>query len=251
MITLKENQSYAITLRFIKNKLQHYLNAVEKEIENLDMDYPQQWGEARVAEIKLHMEDLVGCTEALQAGMISVKNAVNYCIECKSKMDQTLTRYARNVLNREGKDKKSLEKLEPLVLAVVEFKRFAPETIIRENLSGREAKLEKLSYGIPSYSDIATILRVEDVAPKNLLVMVQRSLRKKAEIAKDEQRDFDFEKNYDLEGNKILEFSQNHIQTRLDLSNPDNHSFLKATLPRTNQKFMDRNHNKVEEQVKV
>lgn len=251
MITLKENQSYAITLRFIKNKLQHYLNAVEKEIENLDMDYPQQWGEARVAEIKLHMEDLVGCTEALQAGMISVKNAVNYCIECKSKMDQTLTRYARNVLNREGKDKKSLEKLEPLVLAVVEFKRFAPETIIRENLSGREAKLEKLSYGIPSYSDIATILRVEDVAPKNLLVMVQRSLRKKAEIAKDEQRDFDFEKNYDLEGNKILEFSQNHIQTRLDISNPDNHSFLKATLPRTNQKFMDRNHNKVEEQVKV
>lgn len=251
MITLKENQSYAITLRFIKNKLQHYLNAVEQEIENLDMDYPQQWGEARVAEIKLHMEDLVGCTEALQAGMISVKNAVNYCIECKSKMDQTLTRYARNVLNREGKDKKSLEKLEPLVLAVVEFKRFAPETIIRENLSGREAKLEKLSYGIPSYSDIATILRVEDVAPKNLLVMVQRSLRKKAEIAKDEQRDFDFEKNYDLEGNKILEFSQNHIQTRLDLSNPDNHSFLKATLPRTNQKFMDRNHNKVEEQVKV
>ena len=189
MITLKENQSYAITLRFIKNKLQHYLNAVEKEIENLDMDYPQQWGEARVAEIKLYMEDLVGCTEALQAGMISVKNAVNYCIECKSKMDQTLTRYARNVLNREGKDKKSLEKLEPLVLAVVEFKRFAPETIIRENLSGREAKLEKLSYGIPSYSDIATILRVEDVAPKNLLVMVQRSLRKKAEIAKDEQRD--------------------------------------------------------------
>lgn len=251
MITLKENQSYAITLRFIKNKLQHYLNAVEKEIENLDMDYPRQWGEARVAEIKLHMEDLVGCTEALQAGMISVKNAVNYCIECKSKMDQTLTRYARNVLNREGKDKKSLEKLEPLVLAVVEFKRFAPETIIRENLSGREAKLEKLSYGIPSYSDIATILRVEDVAPKNLLVMVQRSLRKKAEIAKDEQRDFDFEKNYDLEGNKILEFSQNHIQTRLDLNNPDNHSFLKATLPRTNQKFMDRNHNKVEEQVKV
>lgn len=251
MITLKENQSYAITLRFIKNKLQHYLNAVEKEIENLNMDYPQQWGEARVAEIKLHMEDLVGCTEALQAGMISVKNAVNYCIECKSKMDQTLTRYARNVLNREGKDKKSLEKLEPLVLAVVEFKRFAPETIIRENLSGREAKLEKLSYGIPSYSDIATILRVEDVAPKNLLVMVQRSLRKKAEIAKDEQRDFDFEKNYDLEGNKILEFSQNHIQTRLDLNNPDNHSFLKATLPRTNQKFMDRNHNKVEEQVKV
>mgnify|MGYP004508371393 FL=1 len=251
MITLKENQSYAITLRFIKNKLQHYLNAVEQEIENLDMDYPQQWGEARVAEIKLHMEDLVGCTEALQAGMISVKNAVKYCIECKSKMDQTLTRYARNVLNREGKDKKSLEKLEPLVLAVVEFKRFAPETIIRENLSGREAKLEKLSYGIPSYSDIATILRVEDVAPKNLLVMVQRSLRKKAEIAKDEQRDFDFEKNYDLEGNKILEFSQNHIQTRLDLSNPDNHSFLKATLPRTNQKFMDRNHNKVEEQVKV
>lgn len=251
MITLKENQSYAITLRFIKNKLQHYLNAVEKEIENLDMDYPQQWGEARVAEIKLHMEDLVGCTEALQAGMISVKNAVNYCIECKSKMDQTLTRYARNVLNREGKDKKSLEKLEPLVLAVVEFKRFAPETIIRENLSGREAKLEKLSYGIPSYSDIATILRVEDVAPKNLLVMVQRNLRKKAEIAKDEQRDFDFEKNYDLEGNKILEFSQNHIQTRLDLNNPDNHSFLKATLPRTNQKFMDRNHNKVEEQVKV
>lgn len=251
MITLKENQSYAITLRFIKNKLQHYLNAVEKEIENLDMDYPQQWGEARVVEIKLHMEDLVGCTEALQAGMISVKNAVNYCIECKSKMDQTLTRYARNVLNREGKDKKSLEKLEPLVLAVVEFKRFAPETIIRENLSGREAKLEKLSYGIPSYSDIATILRVEDVAPKNLLVMVQRSLRKKAEIAKDEQRDFDFEKNYDLEGNKILEFSQNHIQTRLDLNNPDNHSFLKATLPRTNQKFMDRNHNKVEEQVKV
>ena len=251
MITLKENQSYAITLRFIKNKLQHYLNAVEKEIENLDMDYPQQWGEARVAEIKLHMEDLVGCTEALQAGMISVKNAVNYCIECKSKMDQTLTRYARNVLNREGKDKKSLEKLEPLVLAVVEFKRFAPETIIRENLSGREAKLEKLSYGIPSYSDIATILRVEDVAPKNLLVMVQRSLRKKAEIAKDEQRDFDFEKNYDLEGNNILEFSQNHIQTRLDLNNPDNHSFLKATLPRTNQKFMDRNHNKVEEQVKV
>ena len=251
MITLKENQSYAITLRFIKNKLQHYLNAVEKEIENLDMDYPQQWGEARVAEIKLHMEDLVGCTEALQAGMISVKNAVNYCIECKSKMDQTLTRYARNVLNREGKDKKSLEKLEPLVLAVVEFKRFAPETIIRENLSGREAKLETLSYGIPSYSDIATILRVEDVAPKNLLVMVQRSLRKKAEIAKDEQRDFDFEKNYDLEGNKILEFSQNHIQTRLDLNNPDNHSFLKATLPRTNQKFMDRNHNKVEEQVKV
>lgn len=251
MITLKENQSYAITLRFIKNKLQHYLNAVEKEIENLDMDYPQQWGEARVAEIKLHMEDLVGCTEALQAGMISVKNAVNYCIECKSKMDQTLTRYARNVLNREGKDKKSLEKLEPLVLAVVEFKRFAPETIIRENLSGREAKLEKLSYGIPSYSDIATILRVEDVAPKNLLVMVQRSLRKKAEIAKDEQRDFDFEKNYDLEGNKILEFSQNHIQTRLDLNNPDNYSFLKATLPRTNQKFMDRNHNKVEEQVKV
>lgn len=251
MITLKENQSYAITLRFIKNKLQHYLNAVEKEIENLDMDYPQQWGEARVAEIKLHMEDLVGCTEALQAGMISVKNAVNYCIECKSKMDQTLTRYARNVLNREGKDKKSLEKLEPLVLAVVEFKRFAPEIIIRENLSGREAKLEKLSYGIPSYSDIATILRVEDVAPKNLLVMVQRSLRKKAEIAKDEQRDFDFEKNYDLEGNKILEFSQNHIQTRLDLNNPDNHSFLKATLPRTNQKFMDRNHNKVEEQVKV
>lgn len=251
MITLKENQSYAITLRFIKNKLQHYLNAVEKEIENLDMDYPQQWGEARVAEIKLHMEDLVGCTEALQAGMISVKNAVNYCIECKSKMDQTLTRYARNVLNREGKDKKSLEKLEPLVLAVVEFKRFAPETIIRENLSGREAKLEKLSYGIPSYSDIATILRVEDVAPKKLLVMVQRSLRKKAEIAKDEQRDFDFEKNYDLEGNKILEFSQNHIQTRLDLNNPDNHSFLKATLPRTNQKFMDRNHNKVEEQVKV
>ena len=251
MITLKENQSYAITLRFIKNKLQHYLNSVEKEIENLDMDYPQQWGEARVAEIKLHMEDLVGCTEALQAGMISVKNAVNYCIECKSKMDQTLTRYARNVLNREGKDKKSLEKLEPLVLAVVEFKRFAPETIIRENLSGREAKLEKLSYGIPSYSDIATILRVEDVAPKNLLVMVQRSLRKKAEIAKDEQRDFDFEKNYDLEGNKILEFSQNHIQTRLDLNNPDNHSFLKATLPRTNQKFMDRNHNKVEEQVKV
>lgn len=251
MITLKENQSYAITLRFIKNKLQHYLNAVEQEIENLDMDYPQQWGEARVAEIKLHMEDLVGCTEALQAGMISVKNAVNYCIECKSKMDQTLTRYARNVLNREGKDKKSLEKLEPLVLAVVEFKRFAPETIIRENLSGREAKLEKLSYGIPSYSDIATILRVEDVAPKNLLVMVQRSLRKKAEIAKDEQRDFDFEKNYDLEGNKILEFSQNHIQTRLDLNNPDNHSFLKATLPRTNQKFMDRNHNKVEEQVKV
>jgi len=251
MITLKENQSYAITLRFIKNKLQHYLNAVEKEIENLDMDYPQQWGEARVAEIKLYMEDLVGCTEALQAGMISVKNAVNYCIECKSKMDQTLTRYARNVLNREGKDKKSLEKLEPLVLAVVEFKRFAPETIIRENLSGREAKLEKLSYGIPSYSDIATILRVEDVAPKNLLVMVQRSLRKKAEIAKDEQRDFDFEKKYDLEGNKILEFSQNHIQTRLDLNNPDNHSFLKATLPRTNQKFMDRNHNKVEEQVKV
>ncbi len=251
MITLKENQSYAITLRFIKNKLQHYLNAVEKEIENLDMDYPQQWGEARVAEIKLYMEDLVGCTEALQAGMISVKNAVNYCIECKSKMDQTLTRYARNVLNREGKDKKSLEKLEPLVLAVVEFKRFAPETIIRENLSGREAKLEKLSYGIPSYSDIATILRVEDVAPKNLLAMVQRSLRKKAEIAKDEQRDFDFEKNYDLEGNKILEFSQNHIQTRLDLNNPDNHSFLKATLPRTNQKFMDRNHNKVEEQVKV
>lgn len=251
MITLKENQSYAITLRFIKNKLQHYLNAVEQEIENLDMDYPQQWGEARVAEIKLHMEDLVGCTEALQAGMISVKNAVTYCIECKSKMDQTLTRYARNVLNREGKDKKSLEKLEPLVLAVVEFKRFAPETIIRENLSGREAKLEKLSYGIPSYSDIATILRVEDVAPKNLLVMVQRSLRKKAEIAKDEQRDFDFEKNYDLEGNKILEFSQNHIQTRLDLNNPDNHSFLKATLPRTNQKFMDRNHNKVEEQVKV
>lgn len=251
MITLKENQSYAITLRFIKNKLQHYLNTVEKEIENLDMDYPQQWGEARVAEIKLYMEDLVGCTEALQAGMISVKNAVNYCIECKSKMDQTLTRYARNVLNREGKDKKSLEKLEPLVLAVVEFKRFAPETIIRENLSGREAKLEKLSYGIPSYSDIATILRVEDVAPKNLLVMVQRSLRKKAEIAKDEQRDFDFEKNYDLEGNKILEFSQNHIQTRLDLNNPDNHSFLKATLPRTNQKFMDRNHNKVEEQVKV
>ncbi|MFR2862524.1 MAG: hypothetical protein ACLTCN_07155 [Streptococcus salivarius] len=251
MITLKENQSYAITLRFIKNKLQHYLNAVEQEIENLDMDYPQQWGEARVAEIKLHMEDLVGCTEALQAGMISVKNAVKYCIECKSKMDQTLTRYARNVLNREGKDKKSLEKLEPLVLAVVEFKRFAPETIIRENLSGREAKLEKLSYGIPSYSDIATILRVEDVAPKNLLVMVQRSLRKKAEIAKDEQRDFDFEKNYDLEGNKILEFSQNHIQTRLDLNNPDNHSFLKATLPRTNQKFMDRNHNKVEEQVKV
>lgn len=251
MITLKENQSYAITLRFIKNKLQHYLNAVEQEIENLDMDYPQQWGEARVAEIKLHMEDLVGCTEALQAGMISVKNAVNYCIECKSKMDQTLTRYARNVLNREGKDKKSLEKLEPLVLAVVEFKRFAPETIIRENLSGREAKLEKLSYGIPSYSDIATILRVEDVAPKNLLVMVQRSLRKKAEIAKDEQRDFDFEKNYNLEGNKILEFSQNHIQTRLDLNNPDNHSFLKATLPRTNQKFMDRNHNKVEEQVKV
>lgn len=251
MITLKENQSYAITLRFINNKLQHYLNAVEQEIENLDMDYPQQWGEARVAEIKLHMEDLVGCTEALQAGMISVKNAVNYCIECKSKMDQTLTRYARNVLNREGKDKKSLEKLEPLVLAVVEFKRFAPETIIRENLSGREAKLEKLSYGIPSYSDIATILRVEDVAPKNLLVMVQRSLRKKAEIAKDEQRDFDFEKNYDLEGNKILEFSQNHIQTRLDLNNPDNHSFLKATLPRTNQKFMDRNHNKVEEQVKV
>lgn len=251
MITLKENQSYAITLRFIKNKLQHYLNAVEKEIENLDMDYPQQWGEARVAEIKLYMEDLVGCTEALQAGMISVKNAVNYCIECKSKMDQTLTRYARNVLNREGKDKKSLEKLEPLVLAVVEFKRFAPETIIRENLSGREAKLEKLSYGIPSYSDIATILRVEDVAPKNLLVMVQRNLRKKAEIAKDEQRDFDFEKNYDLEGNKILEFSQNHIQTRLDLNNPDNHSFLKATLPRTNQKFMDRNHNKVEEQVKV
>lgn len=251
MITLKENQSYAITLRFIKNKLQHYLNAVEQEIENLDMDYPQQWGEARVAEIKLYMEDLVGCTEALQAGMISVKNAVNYCIECKSKMDQTLTRYARNVLNREGKDKKSLEKLEPLVLAVVEFKRFAPETIIRENLSGREAKLEKLSYGIPSYSDIATILRVEDVAPKNLLVMVQRSLRKKAEIAKDEQRDFDFEKNYDLEGNKILEFSQNHIQTRLDLNNPDNHSFLKATLPRTNQKFMDRNHNKVEEQVKV
>lgn len=251
MITLKENQSYAITLRFIKNKLQHYLNAVEQEIENLDMDYPQQWGEARVAEIKLYMEDLVGCTEALQAGMISVKNAVNYCIECKSKMDQTLTRYARNVLNREGKDKKSLEKLEPLVLAVVEFKRFAPETIIRENLSGREAKLEKLSYGIPSYSDIATILRVEDVAPKNLLVMVQRSLRKKAEIAKDEQRDFDFEKNYNLEGNKILEFSQNHIQTRLDLNNPDNHSFLKATLPRTNQKFMDRNHNKVEEQVKV
>lgn len=251
MITLKENQSYAITLRFIKNKLQHYLNAVEQEIENLDMDYPQQWGEARVAEIKLHMEDLVGCTEALQAGMISVKNAVKYCIECKSKMDQTLTRYARNVLNREGKDKKSLEKLEPLVLAVVEFKQFAPETIIRENLSGREAKLEKLSYGIPSYSDIATILRVEDVAPKNLLVMVQRSLRKKAEIAKDEQRDFDFEKNYDLEGNKILEFSQNHIQTRLDLNNPDNHSFLKATLPRTNQKFMDRNHNKVEEQVKV
>lgn len=251
MITLKENQSYAITLRFIKNKLQHYLNAVEQEIENLDMDYPQQWGEARVAEIKLHMEDLVGCTEALQAGMISVKNAVKYCIECKSKMDQTLTRYARNVLNREGKDKKSLEKLEPLVLAVVEFKRFAPETIIRENLSGREAKLEKLSYGIPSYSDIATILRVEDVAPKKLLVMVQRSLRKKAEIAKDEQRDFDFEKNYDLEGNKILEFSQNHIQTRLDLNNPDNHSFLKATLPRTNQKFMDRNHNKVEEQVKV
>lgn len=184
MITLKENQSYAITLRFIKNKLQHYLNAVEKEIENLDMDYPQQWGEARVAEIKLHMEDLVGCTEALQAGMISVKNAVNYCIECKSKMDQTLTRYARNVLNREGKDKKSLEKLEPLVLAVVEFKRFAPETIIRENLSGREAKLEKLSYGIPSYSDIATILRVEDVAPKNLLVMVQRSLRKKLRLLK-------------------------------------------------------------------
>ena len=78
MITLKENQSYAITLRFIKNKLQHYLNAVEKEIENLNMDYPQQWGEARVAEIKLYMEDLVGCTEALQAGMISVKNAVNY-----------------------------------------------------------------------------------------------------------------------------------------------------------------------------
>ena len=64
-------------------------------------------------------------------------------------------------------------------------------------------------------------------------------------------RYFDFEKNYDLEGNKILEFSQNHIQTRLDLNNPDNHSFLKATLPRTNQKFMDRNHNKVEEQVKV
>ena len=91
MITLKENQSYAITLRFIKNKLQHYLNAVEKEIENLDMDYPQQWGEARVAEIKLHMEDLVGCTEALQAGMISVKKAVTYCIECKSKMDQTLS----------------------------------------------------------------------------------------------------------------------------------------------------------------
>lgn len=74
---------------------------------------------------------------------------------------------------------------------------------------------------------------------------------KKAEIAKDEQRDFQFDRCYEKEGENTLEFSQSLIRVRLDLNNPDNHSFLKSTLPRTNQKFMDRNHNKVQEEVKV
>lgn len=251
MITLKENQSYAITMRFIRNKLQYYLNAVEQEIDELDLKYPRQWGEAAIATSKQHLDDLMSCNEALQAGMITVKYATDYCATMKDDMNTILTKYARRLLAKQESLKQNPEKLEPLVLAVVEFKRFDPVVLMKENLSGREAKLEQLSSGVPSYSAISTVLRVEEVAPKNLLAMIQKNIAKKADVAKDEQREFQFERCYENEGQNTLEFSQTHIRVRLDLNNPDNHSFLKSTLPRTNQKFMDKNHNKVQEQVKV
>lgn len=251
MITLKENQSYAITMRFIRNKLQYYLNAVEQEIDELDLKYPRQWGENAIATSKQHLDDLMSCNEALQAGMITVKYATNYCSTMKDDINTILTKYARRLLARQRELKQNPEKLEPLVLAVLEFTRFNPLVLMKENLSGREAKLEQLSSGVPSYSVISTVLRIEEVAPKNLLAMIKKSLVKKAEIAKDEQRDFQFDRCYEKEGENTLEFSQSLIRVRLDLNNPDNHSFLKSTLPRTNQKFMDRNHNKVQEEVKV
>lgn len=245
MLTLKENQSYAITMRYLKNRMEYMGLQIRQEIHELGLVYALTWYDPAHQLIKETLADLNACAEGLRAGNIPVSYVVNFVDNSKVMIDNALTKYAKRLLKKQENLSQNAKKFEPLVLSIVEFQKFNPKAIIESNLKGRQEKLEQLSEGIPTYPQIANVLRIEELQQHNLVGRIVKAMTKQAEVANETEEAFDFEKNYGIQGNQNLEFAHGHVFVRLDIYNPHNKHFLDSVLPKTNAKFMDRNHDKI------
>lgn len=251
VLQLKETESKKIALRHYANRLNVLIDNVQEASDSIGLKYIRAQTNKTLEEVRQVRDEFVKLNNQVDDKDLSQIKEDIVVSEIKYK-EQALTyinrlrSYAINLKNHKNK-------FNGLISALLDLAQSSATTFIDLSEDKKNQKVAELGENIPTFGQMASVLRVSEIQNGFLVSQTNRFLTSQAQKINEEVEEAGFEGGVNIEQEILhsLELAEEYIYNmafsmidNLFAMNEDRDIFVNKTLRLTTTNFFNRNHNK-------